>query len=116
MRTSAWSDLDPSPARCPGRELDGPRGGHHAVDRLVVSFTRDLVHELAVEHYRVHRRAPLHRAERPVEVAPTPAHPQPLTVHGGGGHHDQVDVVDRDGTEQLADRLRHAEEADVLLL
>src|SRR3954451_12464162 len=99
MRTSAWSDLDPSPARCPGRELDGPRGGHHAVDRLVVPFTRDLVHELAVEHYRVHRRALLHRPERPVERAATPAHPVSLPVHRGGGDDDQVDVVDGDRAE-----------------
>src|SRR4051795_9513894 len=108
MRTSAWNDLDPSPARCPGRELDDPRGGHHAVDRLVMPFARDLVHEFAVEDYRVHGRAPLHGPERAVEVAATPAHPQTLPVDRGGGHHDEVDVVDRDGAEQLTHRLRHA--------
>src|SRR4051794_41940469 len=96
MRTSAWSDLDPSPARCPGRELDGPRGGHHAVDRLVVSFTRDLVHELAVEHYRVDRRAPPPRPQRPIEVSPAPAHPQPPPGPPGGGDDPQNGVGVRD--------------------
>ncbi len=70
-----------------------------------------LVEQFGVEDDGVHGRAVLHGAESLVEVPAPPAEAHPAAVDGGSGDDEQIDVIDGERAQHLADGLRHPEQA-----
>ena len=73
-------------------------------------IARDVVDELGIEDHGVHGRALLHRPDGLVEVPAAPAETHPATVDGGRRDDEEVDVVDGDRAEDVADGLGETEQ------
>ncbi len=69
-----------------------------------------LVDELGIEDDGVDGWAALHRADRLVEESAPPSHPHAGRIHGRRGDDHEVDIIDRDGPEQLAHGFGQSEE------